>query len=95
LVEVLVASAIIAIVSILLVVAFYTMGSVSMRAANITNSDEQLSSDIALKPQSGGTKSDITLKNTDGINITIPLISNEYKTESGGSIWTFGYGGDE
>jgi hypothetical protein len=92
LVEVLVASAIIAIVSILLVVAFYTMGSVSMRASDITNADEELTSSIALTPGDSKTTKpgEITLGDT---GITIPLTSNEYTTESGGSLWTFGYQG--
>jgi hypothetical protein len=90
LVEVLVASAIIAIVSILLMVAFYTMGSVSMRASDITNADEELTSNIALEPKTEGEPGEITL---EGTGITIPLTSNEYTTESGGSLWTFGYRG--
>jgi prepilin-type N-terminal cleavage/methylation domain-containing protein len=102
LVEVLVASAIIAIVSVLLVVAFYTMGSVSMRAADITNADEQLSSDIALNPKGKGEEGSITLKGEDGKpilgegeeHIEIPLNSNKYETQDGRSLWTFGYSGD-
>jgi prepilin-type N-terminal cleavage/methylation domain-containing protein len=103
LVEVLVASAIIAIVSILLVVAFYTMGSVSMRAADITNADEQLSSDIAFDEGTKETSTDKTLefvdqdnnpikdKNGNPIEIEIPLNSNKYETDDGRNLWTFGY----
>jgi prepilin-type N-terminal cleavage/methylation domain-containing protein len=102
LVEVLVASAIIAIISVMLVFAFYTMGSVSMRAADITNADEQLSSDIAFDGE-GADKTPgtgkITLVDEDGLPITsesgeaieIPLNSNTY-TKDGQSLQTFDYG---
>jgi hypothetical protein len=101
LVEVLVASAIIAIVSVLLVVAFYTMGSVSMRASDITNADKELTSNIALDEGTKETDPNgsirLTDKNGNPIlgdgkdHIDIPLNSNKYKTDDGRSLWTFGY----
>jgi hypothetical protein len=54
LVEVLVAAALVAIVSITLVFAFCTMGSVGKRASDITGADEKLSEDIALDAGGAG-----------------------------------------
>jgi prepilin-type N-terminal cleavage/methylation domain-containing protein len=93
LVEVLVASAIIAIISVLLVFAFYTMGSVNVRAANITNADEQLSEDIAFGDEGAATsEGTLHLRSTDGtINIELDANFNTYTTEDGRSLQTFEY----
>jgi type II secretory pathway component PulJ len=101
LVETLVAAAIVAIISVMIVFAFYTMASVNKRATDITNDDEQLSSDIALNPdpEDGTTKkesSDETLAlETDGgdIDIELPSTFNTYTTEDGRSFFTFEYRG--
>jgi prepilin-type N-terminal cleavage/methylation domain-containing protein len=90
LVEVLVASAIIAIVSVLLVYAFYTMGSVSRRASDITNADETLSEDIAL----GTSVSPATPGTLQLGDIEIDTLSNTYTTDDDRSLLTFEYKGD-
>ncbi|MDR0347570.1 MAG: prepilin-type N-terminal cleavage/methylation domain-containing protein [Coriobacteriales bacterium] len=91
LVEVLVAAAIIAIVSVILVYAFYTMGSINVRASDITNADAALTSDIAFGTESDTDDGTLTLTDEQGNPITsIDLDINTFTTEDGRSLRTFG-----
>ncbi|MDR2587451.1 MAG: prepilin-type N-terminal cleavage/methylation domain-containing protein [Coriobacteriales bacterium] len=94
LVEVLVASAIVAIVSVMLVYALYTMGAIGKRATDVTTDDATLSEMIALDSEdlAASTSSSIILDPDSGGSITLPSVTfNTYTTEDGRSFTVFEY----
>jgi type II secretory pathway pseudopilin PulG len=93
-VEVLVAAAIVAIISVMLVFAFYTMANVGRRASDITSADEELSEDIALDETAHKDAVSGELEFTiNGKPFKLPSMFNTYTTEDGRSFSTFEYGG--
>jgi prepilin-type N-terminal cleavage/methylation domain-containing protein len=92
LVEVLVASAIVAIVSGMLVFALYTMGAIGMRAADVVNADTALSEQIALDGEKeGSVDGNITLNpSSDDVAPQFNVTFNTY-TINGRSFTTFEY----
>jgi hypothetical protein len=94
LVEVLVAAAIIAIVSVLLVYAFSTMANVGMRASEITDTDAKLTSDIELGTADSSTDGTIILKDENGTDLaTLDSTFKTYTTDER-SLRTFEYKDD-
>jgi prepilin-type N-terminal cleavage/methylation domain-containing protein len=90
LVEVLVAAAIVSIVSVLLVFAFYTMGAINKKASDLTNADEALSEEIALDGTKDSSSRDLKL-NLGGTELDLGVTINTYTTDDGRSFTTFEY----
>jgi prepilin-type N-terminal cleavage/methylation domain-containing protein len=94
LVEVLVAAAIIAIVSVLLVYAFSTMANISMRASEITDTDAALTSDIELGTAEDETDGTIILKDAQGNDLVEFDSTFKTYTTDERSLRTFEYKDD-
>jgi hypothetical protein len=95
LVEVLVAAAIVSIVSVMLVFALYTMGAIGKRSTDVVTDDAALSEEIAFgdePPDSSITGEEITLSLDGGGTVTLPKVTfKTYTTEDGRSFTVFEY----
>jgi hypothetical protein len=91
----LVAAAIVAIISVMLVFAFYTMANVGRRASDITSADEELSEDIALDETARKEEVPGELSfEINGKEFKLPSVFNTYTTSDDRSFSTFEYKSD-
>lgn len=94
LVEVIVASAILALIAIMMVSAFMTMTTVSQKTSDSKSSDSELEAAIAAETGGGGyTKATAAGASTlsfisEGTTYNLPLDANKYSSDETGSSFT-------